>query len=174
MPTLGPLETASTAVPRASLDQYYRFALLLCGNAKGAERVLGSALAEMRRHTEQLRNAQARQAWLVTRLRQECKRLTTPKPAAGAAPGLVRSEEDLAENPELLTIEAYLLAQRFSCLPEPGRTALALLYLDLFPPAELPKLLELSWDRVCTALAEARLELQKQIAEMRSPEAVSA
>jgi DNA-directed RNA polymerase specialized sigma24 family protein len=162
------LEPAS--VPSVNLEQFYRFALLLGGDAKTAEQVLAAALTEMQKHCGELRSTASRQAWLVGRIRQ-----ASPAPkrngAGAVVPGLVRTEE-ANEAPQLLAIEAYLVARRFSSLAEPGRSALALLYLDLFSPAELTKLLGLSWEKLCEVLASAREELRANVSQMRSPELV--
>ena len=161
----------SAPAPNAHLDQFYRFALLLGGSAKVAEPILASALAELQSSQEELRSTRSRHAWLVSRIRQECRRHSAP--VAGVAPGLLRSEEGDSPSTEMLAIEAYLFAQRFSRLPEPGRSALALLYLDLFPPGDLPALLDLSWEKFCDALAAARQELRVSIQQMRTSEAAS-
>ncbi len=168
------MEAATASVPKAHLEQFYRLALLLSGHAKGAEKVLALALSELGRHAEQFRSTQARLAWLVARIRQECQPQRFCAKTMTPAPGLLRSEEDSSDHPELLAIEAYLLAQRFAKLSEPGRSALALLHLDLFTSAELPRLLNLSADRFATELAEARRQLRAQIQGMRSAETLPA
>ena len=164
------MEPAS--VPSVNLEQFYRFALLLGGDAKTAEQVLAAALTEMQKHLGQLRSTATRQAWLVSRIRQASPKPGKGSAAATVAPVLVRTEEEGSEAPQLLTIEAYLVARRFSGLAEPGRSALALLYLDLFSPADLTKLLGLSWEQLCEVLTSAREELRANVSQMRSPELV--
>lgn len=163
------METAT--VPTVNLDQFYRFALLLSGHAKTAEQVLAAALGEMQSHHGELRSTASRHSWLVTRIRQECKRVNPPGAEPGAVPGLIRMAEDgSSQVAPLLAIEAYLFARRFSGLAEPGRSALALFYLDLFPAAEIPGLLNMSWDRFCEVLTNARAGLRAGIQQMRTHE----
>ena len=77
------------------------------------------------------------------------------------APRLLREES--LEAPEILEIEAYLVAQRFHGLPEPERTALALFYLDLLTPAESAKLLAVALEEYCNLLGRARLRLHESL-----------
>lgn len=164
------LETAT--VPTANLDQFYRFALLLCGQARVAEQVLATALAELQTQLAEVRSIGSRHVWLAGRIRQECQR-RVPGGETGPVPGLVRlPEEETEEAAPLLAIEAYLFARRFSTLAEPGRSALALFYLDLFPSAEICGLLNLTWDRYCETLQKARASLREGVAQMRTPEPV--
>jgi DNA-directed RNA polymerase specialized sigma24 family protein len=159
------LETAPEQT--ANLDQLYRFALLLCGQARAAEQVLATALAEMQTQLSQVRSTGSRLVWLVARIRQECQR-RAPGGETGYVPGLIRvADEDVDEAEPLLAIEAYLFARRFSTLPEPGRSALALFYLDLFPLAEICGLLNLTWDRYCETLKKARASLREGVQQMR-------
>lgn len=162
------LETAT--VPTANLDQFYRFALLLCGQAKVAEQVLATALAELQTQLAEVRSIPSRHVWLVGRIRQECQR-RAPGGEPGRVAGLIRlPEEETEETEPLLAIEAYLFARRFSTLAEPGRSALALFYLDLFPPAEICGLLNLTWERYCETLKKARASLREGVQQMRTHE----
>jgi DNA-directed RNA polymerase specialized sigma24 family protein len=161
------LETAP--VPTANLDQLYRFALLLCGQARAAEQVLATALAELQSQLGQVRSTGSRHVWLVARIRQECQR-RAPEGETGPVAGLIRvPEEETDEAAPLLAIEAYLFARRFSALAEPGRSALALFYLELFPAAEICGLLNLTWDRYCETLKKARASLREGVQQMRTP-----
>src|SRR5205807_541178 len=114
-------------LPSAALAEFYRFALLLTGNAKSAEQVMAETLAEVEAQLSQFRNETSRQAWLATQIRERCLKNNATAPPA--APRLVRDETDTGEKPAILKIEAFLLAQHFHMLPEPERSALALFYL---------------------------------------------
>ena len=118
-----------------------------------------------------MRSTKNRHAWLVARIRVASGGGKASDPMV--APGLIRTEDGETEVPQLLAIEAYLFARRFSRLAEPGRSALALLYLDLYQPGELPALLGLSWEHLCEVLRCAREELQASLQQMRSAELVA-
>jgi DNA-directed RNA polymerase specialized sigma24 family protein len=154
----------STVLPSTTLAEFYRFAVLLAGSAKAAERVMADVLAEAQVHCEQLRNETSRRAWLVSRIRQ---RSLEEKSDAGPSPGLVRGVGESSESPEVLQIEAFLLAQRFHALPEPERTALALLHLDLFGIEEVAKILKLNLEELAGTLGRARLLLRDSLKAMR-------
>ena len=70
----------------------------------------------------------------------------------------------------MLDIEAYLLAQRFHLLPEPGRSALALFYLNLFSTEKIADLLEMPIEKLAGTLGRARALLQESLREGRAPE----
>lgn len=154
-----PLQTSPTPNPR--LAEFYRFALLLTGSIKAAEQVMASTLAEVEADLDQVRNEIGRRAWLVQRIRERC--LKNNESAAPAAPRLVRTDSTPGENPRVLKIEAFLLAQRFHTLPEPERSALALFYLDFFTIAEIAELLKMSAETLSETLAAARQLLEQSL-----------
>lgn len=143
--------------PSTTLAEFYRFAVLLTGNIGEAERVMAETLTLAENALAQMRNESSRRAWFVTRIREKC----LGEPATpDAGPRLLRGE-DAGEGPvEVLEIEAYLVAQRFHRLSEPGRSALALFYLDIFTIDEIAKLLKLDGDALASTLGSARTELQ--------------
>lgn len=151
--------------PSAALAEFYRFALLLTGNAKSAEQVMAETLHEVEAQLSQFRNETSRQAWLVARIRERC--LKNNESAAPAAPRLVRDDTDTAEKPTVLKIEAFLLAQRFHLLPEPERSALALFYLDFFTVEEIAGLLKMEVEGLSDTLAAARQLLQQSLRGLR-------
>jgi DNA-directed RNA polymerase specialized sigma24 family protein len=153
------LETA--LFPSTTLAEFYRFALLLTGNAKSAEQVMGETLAELEGQLSQFRNETMRQAWLATHIRERC--LENNKSAPPAAPRLVRDDTDTGEKPVVLRIEAFLLAQHFHTLPEPERSALALFYLELFGAEEIAHLLKMDLDALSDTLEAARGLLRKSL-----------
>jgi DNA-directed RNA polymerase specialized sigma24 family protein len=72
-----------------------------------------------------------------------------------AIPRLLRHDPD-GERAEVLAIEAFIVAQRFSTLPEPERSALALFYVEIFSIEEIADQLNLSMDQFAAALGRAR------------------
>lgn len=156
MPHTSPrLSTAS--FPTATLADFYRFAVLLTGQIARAEQVMADTLVKAETELPQLRNETSRRAWLTAHIREGCG---VSEEVAAPAPRLLREHDD--ESPvTVLEIEAYLVAQRFQQLPEPGRSALALFYLESFSNEEIAKLLKLSEPQLADALADARLQLQR-------------
>lgn len=148
--------------PSATLAEFFRFALLLTGRSPAAESVMADTLAEVEVHLDQMRSEANRQAWLARRIRERCLKnnLDSPSPAA---PRLLRMDPAPGAVPEILGIEAYILAEHFHRLAEPGRTALALFYLDLLSPEEIGKLLKMSMEELGVTLAEARGALRNSL-----------
>lgn len=155
--------------PSAALAEFYRFALLLTGNAKSAEQVMAETLAQVEGQLSQFRNETSRQAWLATRIRERC--LANNASAPPVAPRLVRDDSETGEKPAVLQIEAFLLAQRFHMLPEPERSALALFYLEFFTVEEIASLLKMDVELLCDTLGAARELLQQSLRAMRTPSA---
>lgn len=146
--------------PDETLSSFYRFTLLLTGEAHTAEQLLAESLAEVELRIEHLRNEQRRKAWLLRRLRQ---RVAAVEAAPARTPRLLRETSPEEEVREILEIEAYILAQHFAALPEPERSALAMFYLKLFPLRELPGLLELELEELASALDRARQQLRASL-----------
>lgn len=159
----------STLLPSATLAALYRFAVLLAGSAKSAERVMAAVLTDAKAECEQLRNETTRRAWLVSQIRERC----AGEAAATPAPGLVRGGGHGGESPELLKIEAFLLAQRVHALPEPDRTALALFYLDLFGIEEIAAILKMSLHELAATLERGRALLRESLKSMREEAAAT-
>ena len=143
----------------ATLAEFYRYALLLTGRSAAAEQVIAETLSDVEVQFDQMRNEANRQSWLALRIRERCLKNNAENPAP-IVPRLLRTEPAPGAPPEVLGIEAYILAEHFHCLPEPGRSALALFYLDLFTPEEIAKLLKMSLAELGGALAETRAALQ--------------
>ncbi len=151
--------------PSAALAEFYRFALLLTGNAKSAEKVMAETLAEAETQISQLRNETSRHAWLATRIRERC--LKNNESAPPAAPRLLRDDTETGEKTAVLKIEAFLLAQRFHLLPEPERSALALFYLEFFTVEEIAQVLKMDADLLSDTLGAARQLLQNSLRDLR-------
>jgi len=124
---------------------------------------MADTLAEVESQLGQFRNETSRRARLATRIRERCLKNNASAPPT--APRLLRDDSESAENPEILEIEAFLLAQRFHTLPEPERSALALFYLDLFDVDELSQLLKMSQDALSETLDSARGLLKQSLSE---------
>ena len=155
-----------TLFPSAALAEFYRFALLLTGNAKSAEQVMADTLAEVEAQLSQFRNETSRQAWLATHIRERCLKNNASAPPA--APRLLRDDSDTGEKPAVLKIEAFLLAQRFHMLPEPERSALALFYLEFFTVEEIAELLKMETGLLSETLGAARELLQQSLRGLRA------
>ena len=157
-----PLQTA--LFPSSTLAEFYRFALLLTGNAKSAEEVMAETITEVESQLSQFRNETSRQAWLALHIRERC--LENNKSLPPTAPRLLRDDTETGTKPEVLQIEAFLLAQRFHTLPEPERSALALFYLDLFTAEEIAELLKMDMHVLSDTLGAARDLLRKALQAM--------
>jgi RNA polymerase sigma factor (sigma-70 family) len=149
----------------STLAEFYRFALLLTGNAGSAEHVMAETLAEVAAQLAQFRNDTSRQAWLATRIRERCLKNNAETPPA--APRLLRDDTETLAKPEVLEIEAFLLAQRFHALPEPERSALALFYLEFFTAEEIAQMLKMDVEGLSDTLGAARELLQKSLRTVR-------
>src|SRR4051794_34791239 len=163
---MAPLDTAF--LPNSALAELYRFAWLLSGEAKAAESILRHALEGLEPKLDQLRSPKSKNVWLVRRIRQAClEHSAVVPPPAERAPRLLREEEAVAPG-EILEIEAYIVAQHFHGLAEPGRSALALFYLELVPAADAAELLGLSLEQYCESVGRARLNLNSVLSAMRA------
>jgi len=157
------IDALQTAIfPSATLAEFYRFALLLTGRSPAAEAVMAETLAEVEKQLDQIRTEANRQAWLARRIRERCLKNNLENPVP-VVPRLLRLEPAPGEIPEVLGIEAYILAEHFHCLVEPGRSALALFYLDLFSPEEIGMLLDMNLEELGETLAGARAALQNSL-----------
>ena len=90
-----------------------------------------------------------------------------------AAPRLIRDSAPEESDPEVLKIEAYILAQRFHLLPEPERSALAFFYLDLFDTEGIAELLGVTVEELAALLARARPMLKEGMREAKPNPAVT-
>jgi DNA-directed RNA polymerase specialized sigma24 family protein len=151
--------------PSATLAEFYRFAVLLTGNAKSAEQVMAEVMAEVEGQLSQFRNETSRRAWLATHIRERCLKNNASTPPA--APRLVRDDTETGDHPAVLKIEAFLLAQRFHMLPEPERSALALFYLEFFTVEEIAGLLKMDTTLLSDTLGAARQLLQQSLRDLR-------
>ncbi len=128
--------------------------LLLTGDHDTAQKIMAATLRDAAARLEEMRGDDRRCASFIARLRERCLREKAANPRA--IPRLVRTDE---ESQEVLAIEAYIVAQRFSTLPEPERSALALFYLDLLAVPQIAALLGFSLEELAAALGRARTHL---------------
>ena len=141
-----------TNLTRENIVALYRFALLLTGTARSAGSLLTETLGECASQISQFRNNRGSLAFALKKLRENCQRA----PAAnGAAPEEPLPEWENGKDP-------LFFAWQFSTLPEPQRSALALLYLKVFTPQETADFLGLSLEDFSGMLAGARALLQER------------
>jgi len=151
--------------PSATLADFYRFALLLTGDSSVAQRVLAETLHEAEATLAGIRHKPARQAWLIQRLKDRCARSPAVHEQAGP-----RTTDSGDEPPGRSNLEALTLAQRFSTLPEPQRSTLALFYLELFEAQEIARLLKVETEDLARTLTEARALLREALQETATHE----
>jgi RNA polymerase sigma factor (sigma-70 family) len=144
--------------PNDTLAEFYRFALLLTGSLKTAEQIMAETLQATDQQLSELRRESSRRAWLAMRIRERCLRENAVNP--NAIPRLLRDDEEGGSG-EVLKIEAFIVAQRFSTLQEPERSALALFYLEIFSVEEIAKLLKIDESELSATLARARALLEQ-------------
>lgn len=128
-------------LPEQKLVDLYRFSCLLSGDEiSGAEIFLSAIRDSATNHTSEFRSDRHRCAWLVNAIRERCKTISPD-----------------AESKELpANDDSSPLAKSFSRLPEPGRTALALFYTDLFTPEEIAAILHIDAETLSEKLVHAR------------------
>lgn len=91
-------------------------------------------------------------------------------PAPAAAGPASESPENTTPGAWDLNPAAQELAERFSTIPEPGRSALALLYINHFSLQEIAQILQITPEELPAAIGSARALLQ-QMDPARQPEA---
>ena len=145
----------SHILPTEDLSVIYRFAVLLAGTPEVAQTAILETFAEAGEKIHHFRSGKSCKAWLVAKLRSRL--LKYPGNALTAA----TPTQDL--NPQALE-----LADRFSKIPEPGRSALALLYLDHFSAQEIAQILQISMEELLDAVDSARALLRQAEAVQRT------
>lgn len=122
---------------------------------------MAETLRDVEEQLGELRHEANRQAWLASRIRERCLRENSG--GGQPVPRLLRAEEA----DEVLPIEAFIVAQHISTLPEPERSALALFYSDLFTAEEIAMVLKVNVEELAELLSRAR----QQLAEAMQPSA---
>jgi len=148
--------------PSVTLTEFYRFALLLTGDSGAAQKCLVEALHEGDAKLVEIRQRTARRASLIHRIRERCLRSR-----AANDRGLPRAEhaEGVERGPAATKTGPFVVAQCFSTLPEPQRSALALFYLDLLETPEIARLLKMETEDLARTLADARAILSEAMHE---------
>jgi hypothetical protein len=136
----GALQTSDFSTE--TLNGLYRFATLLFGHPESASEAILKAVRQCGGQLEQIRREKHSLAFLVRTLREVRAKESPPMEAA--------------------TTPEEVMALAFSRVDEPGRSALALLYVDLFPFAEIASLLHLGADDLAEELVKARRALAEK------------
>jgi len=142
----------SSPLTKENLLALYRLVLLLTGDGLATERIMMEVLGECAHELAQLRSNKSSLALAMKKLRERC---------------LKRSATDTSESPA--PGDTDLFARRFSLIPEPGRSALALLYLKIFPVRDTAALLNLNIEDFSNALEKARAALGETGANAAKP-----
>ncbi len=127
----------SAAFSPRTLEAIYRFAFLLTGDAATASSAVLDALREGAA-AAQFRNDNHRNAFMAMKVRALCLKAAPPTDAGEASSG-------------------------FHLMPEPQRSALALFYLGLVAPADIPQLFHLKPEGFADALAAGRDFLRERL-----------
>lgn len=147
----------------------YRFAVLLAGASEPAQAAVVEVFADAGEKIHHFRSGKSCLAWLVAKLRNRL--LKHPPTAAPAAP----PDDQASDKPENATTaapdlnpQALALADRFCKIPEPGRSALALLYLDQFSVQEIAQILQMNIEELAEAVESARSLLRQMDAVQKA------
>lgn len=134
--------------------------MLLAGAPEPAQTAILKTFADAGEKIHHFRNGKNCKAWLFANLRNRFLKNADASAADGSAP------PPAAE----LNPRAIELAGRFCKISEPGRSALALLYLDHFSAQEIVQILQITMDEFADAVNSARTQLQRMEAEQPSME----
>lgn len=126
--------------------------MLLAGASEPAQAVVLETFADAGEKIHHVRNGKNCKAWLIAKVRERLLK-NADAPTSGTDLNAQTSE----------------LAGRFCRIPEPGRSALALLYLDQFSPREIAQILEMSPEELPDAVDSARTLLRQMEAARRTP-----
>lgn len=160
----GPGKVDTAHIPKATLADFYRFALLLTGDATAAETALAVAFSESDGQLAQIRNGARRQACLAMRIRECCAREIAQIPAPSEGAVLPSQAEGGEPNqPSAASVEVSAMARHFHALPEPERSALALFHLDLFTCKEITEMLRMELPVFAATLSRGRSLLEAEI-----------
>ena len=139
-------------LPTEDLTGIYRFAVLLTGAPVTAQGLVLDVFADAGEKIHHFRNGKSCEAWLVAKVRNRAMNLprlsqdkTDPAPPADAGPDSAALE----------------LADRFVRIPEPGRSALALLYINRFSVQEIAQILQIPLEALAEAVDAARVSLHR-------------
>lgn len=143
-------------LPSEDIAAIYRFALLLAGTPAAAQSTMLETFADAGEKLHHFRSGKSCTAWLVAKVRNRFLNRSLPTAQERVAEATVAADEPgLVASPEVLD-----LADRFSKLPEPGRSGLALLYLDQFSVQEIAQILQINVEELADAVGVARDRLR--------------
>jgi len=134
-------------LPTDDLTGIFRYAVLLTGSPQAAQNVMLDVFADSAEKIHHFRNGKSCEAWLVAKVRNRL--LNKPLQAATETPGKTDASDPALD-----------LAARLSRLPEPGRSALALLYINRFSASEIAQILQLPLEALAEAVDSARNSLR--------------
>jgi DNA-directed RNA polymerase specialized sigma24 family protein len=144
-------------LPTEDLTGIYRFAVLLTGAPRAAQAALMDVFADAGEKIHHFRSGKSCEVWLVAKVRNRL--LKSPAPATDkTTPENTESDSPLAVD---LTPVALEFSERFSKIPEPGRSALALLYINHFSVQEIAQILQITLEELAEATGAARATLQQ-------------
>jgi DNA-directed RNA polymerase specialized sigma24 family protein len=144
-------------LPTEDLTGIYRFTVLLTGSPQAAQAAMLEVFADGAEKIHHFRSGKSCEAWLVAKVRTRLLNKPLQPAAAPENPGPAPSAAGETDTAALATLE---LAARFSRLPEPGRSALALLYIDCFSVQEIAQILQLPLEMMAEAVDSARCALR--------------
>jgi|GEM_PF-1729590 len=159
----------SHILPTEDLACIYRFAVLLAGAPETAQAAILETFADAGEKIHHFRSGKSCKAWLVAKVRTK---LMKQPGGAGAVAEEKKAEKTVTPGAEL-DPKAVELTDRFSKIPEPGRSALALLYLDSFSPQEIAQILLMNEDQLASAVDAAR-SLLRQMEAVQNTAATNA
>lgn len=138
--------------------------MLLAGAPEPAQAAVLETFEAVGEKIHHFRNGKSCKAWLVANVRNRLLK-NANEPAAESA----REPDGSVPPPGAdLNPQAFELASRFCKIPEPGRSALALLYLEHFSAQEIAQILQLSMDEFADAVDSARTLLRQMEAVQRA------
>lgn len=143
----------SHILPTEDLTGIYRYAVLLTGAPREAQDVVLQVFADAAEKIHHFRNGKSCEAWLVAKVRT---RLLNRGPRDSAPPA-AETASSSSGSPDPAALE---FAARFSRLAEPGRSALALLYIGHFSVQEIAQILQLPLEMLAEAVDAARATLR--------------
>ncbi len=155
-----------------NLAELFRFALLLTGDADAASDVVAGAVEQIPDEFTQLRGEKSGAVWLLRKIRERSVvspgRLRVPLEKSEVESG----EDDVGDVAAFHSLLQNLggdgtksvFAERFATLAEPGRSVLALFYLDLLDLREMSQFFALSLEELSAEVTDARKGLREALA----------